>query len=526
MVKYEIMPSTINHYIYKKPLIQIDESGELGIVYRNNDKGIAIKRVTLLNLVGCCDKGNLVSYEPMYYVNKYLLSHHLDDSKLESDQLSRALAHYFTFVIGYQEVWDSEYDEDTYNELYDEPRPRWDYFPKRKSERLTYLYNRSLKNLVLNEVDESLRMARTTATAYMSIVINFYKHHMRYGYQFNNPPFKHEMITLSFQSDATNMQSNMKKDIHTTDLRLNFSKSKRNDGGTLGDTRRDLRPFTNKEWLVIENILIKRKRIIKNVKGEMKMQALAKEYSLGFLICRYTGMRREEMASLHLGQIVKPVVIIRNGKEQFEKPFLKIGIGGQYGSLTKTKEFGNKSRQTIIPSVLMNKLYQYTESDRYKKRLAKFRTYCINQIELGNNAMFTGDDAIDKNKSYLFISQNGIPLMSRPSDFTARWVEIRNTVNASEELTTKVLGSTHNLRSTFAINLFRKLLKKMSNDEALSVMSSLLGHEDLKTTLEYLKIAENLPVGDEIYEDTLDYLGIFEGLEGLDNITPTEFLEA
>ena len=105
---------------------------------------------------------------------------------------------------------------------------------------------------------------------------------------------------------------------------------------------------------------------------------------------------------------------------------LRIGIGGQYGSLTKTKGAGNKSRQTVIPSVLMNQLYEYTQSGRYKKRLAKFKAYCVKQIELGNEAIFEGDDAINPDKKYLFISLNGVPLVSRPSDFTGRWVEVRN----------------------------------------------------------------------------------------------------
>lgn len=74
-------------------------------------------------------------------------------------------------------------------------------------------------------------------------------------------------------------------------------------------------------------------------------------------------------------------------------------------------------------------------------------------------------------------------------------------------------GSIHNLRSTFAVNLFRLLLRKMSTDTALAHVSSVLGHEDVKTTLEYLKIAENTPTGDEIYEDVLDWLGAFDELE-------------
>ncbi|QOI95453.1 hypothetical protein [Aeromonas salmonicida] len=55
----------------------------------------------------------------------------------------------------------------------------------------------------------------------------------------------------------------------------------------------------------------------------------------------------------------------------------------------------------------------------------------------------------------------------------------------------------------------------MKADEALAIVSSYLGHEEQSTTLEYLKIAENAPSGDEIYEDVLDYLGLFDDLDGV-----------
>jgi hypothetical protein len=60
----------------------------------------------------------------------------------------------------------------------------------------------------------------------------------------------------------------------------------------------------------------------------------------------------------------------------------------------------------------------------------------------------------------------------------------------------------------------------MPVDKALAAVSEVLGHEDMDTTLKYLKIAEDEPTGDEIYEDILDYLGVFDDLkEGEDKIT-------
>ena len=61
--------------------------------------------------------------------------------------------------------------------------------------------------------------------------------------------------------------------------------------------------------------------------------------------------------------------------------------------------------------------------------------------------------------------------------------------------------------------LFRILLRKTKTDVALALVSDCLGHEEEATTLMYLKIAQDDPSGDQIYEDVLDYLGIFDDLD-------------
>lgn len=134
---------------------------------------------------------------------------------------------------------------------------------------------------------------------------------------------------------------------------------------------------------------------------------------------------------------------------------------------------------------------------------------------------FEGDDAINPELEYLFITQSGKPMFTRLQDFTGRWGEIRNTANLTQGLDHPIVGSIHNLRSTFAVNIFRHLLNKKNDygnqsitpDEALDRVSALLGHEGRATTIEYLKIAQDMPSADEIYEDVLDYIGAFDDLE-------------
>ncbi|OCH68728.1 site-specific integrase [Vibrio splendidus] len=510
---FSIETTEVKPFTYKTPLIEVNENGELQVLYsKKNSSHKHIKKITFLNLVGRDEKGKILSYEPLDYVNQFLMAHHIDYEKEDSDQLSKGLVHYFSYLIGLQQLWDEEYDEGLYEAGIDEPRPVWDYFSPIKSQRITYKYRKALKDSVLNSKDG---LARSTATAYMRAVIKFYTYHLRNNYPFNNPPFQHEVVQIHFKTGGKSMKSYMTKDIHTTDLRLNFPKSKRNDGGVIQSYRRDLRPLTNQEWTEVENILSNTRKVIKIVNGQRKMVQLAEEYSLIFLVCRFTGMRREEAASLHYDQIIKPKTVINDeGNEVFAQPVIRIGIGGKYGSLTKTLDGGNKSRITIIPSSLMQKLYEYTRSDRYRNRLEKFHQYCEQQRVKGNNGLFEGVDSIEESKSYLFIQQSGVPMFRSLGNINTRWSEIRETVNV--KLDTSMKSSPHNLRPTFAISLFRLFLRKVPSDKALAYVSELLGHDDLKTTLLYLSIAKENPTGDEIYEDMLDWAGVFKDIEELE----------
>ncbi|MBF4427754.1 site-specific integrase, partial [Vibrio anguillarum] len=112
----------------------------------------------------------------------------------------------------------------------------------------------------------------------------------------------------------------------TTDLKLSFAKSKRNDGGKLPNARRDLKPLSNSEWEEIKNVLVNTQRVIKNVNREEKLVSLPEEYCLLLRVYRYTGLRKEEGSSLHLGQVVRP---------DMKTAVLRLGVGDQYGSLTK-----------------------------------------------------------------------------------------------------------------------------------------------------------------------------------------------
>ncbi|OEE16432.1 tyrosine-type recombinase/integrase [Vibrio cyclitrophicus] len=509
---YEIKTTTIKDFTYRKPLVYIDDNGEPQCCFsEDKETHVHIKKVIFLNMIGyqkvvvgkdnggnpIAKKGKLISYEPLDYANQYILSKHIEDDKEESLQSSKALTHYFSFILDVQSVWDRKFNNDDYDPLTDPPRPFWDKFSIRKNLRTTYMYHASVKSRAI----EGTGLARTTASAYMREVVGFYKYHIRKGMKFNNPPFEFEIFSIDIENSGTHMKTRRLKQVQSTDLKLNFTKSQRNNGGSLPNARRDLKSLTNAEWKEAKKILTTTKRVIKNVKREEKWVSLPQEFCLLFRIYRYTGLRKEEGASLHLGQVIRP---------DMTKTMLRLGVGDQYGSLAKDPKGGyhNKSRRTIITSSLMSELYSYSQSPRYQKRLEKFKKKCKAERDAGNTAYFDGVDGVDENKKYLFISNSGIPFFKKLEEINTRWNEVRKT--AGRNLLNDIDAVVHNLRSTFAVSIFRMLLKKMTSDKALSIVSEFLGHEDIATTLLYLQIAEDQPTGDEIWEDIMDYLGVFQ----------------
>lgn len=528
---YDIKTKTIKHFTYRKPSVFIDENGEPQYKYSpNKDNHTHIKKVIFLSLVGyekvnlldendkpikdehgnpIFVKGDLVSYEPMNYVNEFILAKHVVDEREDAQQASKALTHYFRFILDAQTKWDDRYDNEDYDPFIDPPRPAWDSFSPRKNLRVTTMYRNAVKKATL----DGTGLAKTTAMSYVRSMVDFYKYHLRQGMRFNNPPFEFETLLIDLETSGTDMKARKRKEIQTTDLKLTFPKSKKNDGGKLPNSNRELKPLTNSEWREIKNILVQTRRVLKNVKGEEKLVSLPKEYCLLFRLLRYTGLRKEESTSLHVGQIIRP---------NTKGAMLRLGVGNQYGSLTKDPNGGysNKSRRTIIPSSLMLELYEYSHSARYKKRLEKFRERCVVEREAGNDAYFDGVDGVDEGKQYLFISNSGVPLFKKLEEINTRWNEVRKTAGVS--LVNDIDAVVHNLRATFAVSIFRTLLKKMNSDDALARVSALLGHEDLSTTLHYLQIAQDQPTGDEIWEDVLDYLGVFDEEEELDNLPDVE----
>lgn len=224
-IRYEVVTTDVRPFTYKTPLVECDVNGELHIRYSTNtSRHVHVKRISFLNLVGRDEKGAVVSFEPMEHVNRFLMAQNIEDDKEETAQYSKGLVHYFSYLIALQETWDEQFADDTFDELIDLPRPRWDFMPVRKSSRPTYMYREAIKASVTGVTDTKSSLAKTTAIAYVNAVVKFYSFYLRIGYNFNNPPFEHEVITIHYPGAATSMQAYHSKAVQTTDLRLSFPK--------------------------------------------------------------------------------------------------------------------------------------------------------------------------------------------------------------------------------------------------------------------------------------------------------------
>jgi integrase len=475
---FEIIGNNVKPFTHRQSDTQISDDGEVSVKESMISEVISIKSIRFIHKVERdLNTESILSSTPIEPVNIFLMSLHIDDEIEESTQHTNALIHYFSFLLKLREEWVK-----TEGWRRSELDPDWFAMPARKSKRPTYLYRKALKDLVLKQK----ALARTTAQAYMRRVVEFYKFQIKIGYKFDYPPFEHEVVDITFQAPATHMKPYLTKAVHTTDLRLKFGKDKRND-----QVKQELLPLTNQEWIRVKQILVTERKILKNVNGEIKWCSFAYEYSLFFRLARYTGMRRIEVASLHLGQLPARSALTRK--------LYRMTIGEEAGSLTKGE--GNPTRTVDVPVTLMEELINYTKSSRFISRQEKFK----------DRKSESTSELFDLNKGYLFISNKGHLFLEEMTVINNRWSEVRNTV--SHLLGVRMQHKAHNLRPTYAVTTFRALLKKFDTEVALAYVSARLGHEDLPTTLKYLKIAEDQPTGDEIYEDILSFVDAFDEIE-------------
>lgn len=446
----DIVSFTVKDFKYRVPFSSVDENGELGILYDSNSS-LNISDVTFLYCVIYDSDGSVLKVDGVDQANAFIMHKIVNCMAKNTSTYSSALIQYFSFL----EV----------------KGVNWQLMPYRRSLRPTYMFKAYLEAAYRNP-DKDQHLAAKTCKSYMCVVVDFYRFHIKHGKEFQHSPFEDESLIKFIDSDEKFMHRSRKLSVKSSDLRLSVPSEQ------AGVTPKKLISLNKTEWDTLDKILRVTRRFSFNYKGKCCNGSIPIEFSLLFLLMRFTGIRREEAITFNTLLIEKPT------NEQLKKRFMFLNIGPRFGVETK---FG-KEREIEIPSFLMNKLHEYTISRRYSERR---RLY----LQKFGSAL--------PDHTPLFLNEVGEKYAN--DTINARWGEIRNT--ASALLGYKFIRTPHNLRATYAVfRLFALLDSGAEQSNALTYIQVRLGHTDLKDTFHYLRQTQGAKSSDELAELALEYL--------------------
>ncbi|WP_163833948.1 site-specific integrase [Spartinivicinus ruber] len=428
-----------NLTIDKQPCFEIDLNGELKL--RWSGTGNALGRLPLLY----DERGKSIEV-----VNQWLIHLKANNHRKQVSTQAQALLHYFIFL--------------------DDLNLKWDEMPIPPRNRPTYRFKKHLK-----EVFKNGGIARTTANNYMGVVVNFYKYYLARRHPFSNPPFRYEEVKIKLTGNHQFMRQGF---IHvdTTDLRLNLPKDT-----SFGGLSRKLIPLSEEEWSLVDDIYRNQGEAISYTNGEKKKVSISVEFKLILALARYTGMRREELATFRSNMVFKP------NAEQLIKKYLIHNNGILISPAVGVNTKGAGARRVEIPTLLMLNLHKYINSPRYIERRNKY-------LKKNPDEPFGAP---------LFITQKGNKYSGKT--FDARWGEIRNAARIKYK---NFDHKFHNLRSTYAVFRLKSLLsnEKLTEGEALDYLQAVMGHKNRSSLLSYLKFSKFELEANEIYEQAVDVL--------------------
>jgi site-specific recombinase XerD len=358
----------------------------------------------------------------------YLYSRVKNDNRKNMATEATALLMYFRYLAA------SDY-QDKYGEIHP---LRWDVHPFETNIKPVHMFKNWLYDAVENGTP-----AVSTARMYILSVVRFYKFVLRWRLcdcSEQNMPFKIEWtkIKVSKKNPDSDMLSHTytKTDskghwVATTDVMNGFHRN------TKQTKRQKLRPFrAEHQELFLDNLHLLSER-----------DQLMHECSLK------VGLRATECASLKDDLIVNPLS---------NEP-VKVRIGPE----TRVETKYSVNRDVEFPSELMRRLYQYKMCNNRQKYVNKGTT----------DGVFDGD---------LFLTSKGTRMTGETlSKYFIRYATKLQAIDMT------FAHKHHNLRSTFATNyLWGEVAKGRSLGLVAGDLQSLMGHENLTTTMEYVGFIE------------------------------------
>ena len=289
-----------------------------------------------------------------------------------------------------------------------------------------------------NEAASPNKIASSTASSYMNTVKSFYE------FLIGN-----KLVPADGFFEHVVRSTGEGRKVNSSDLHIKVPK-------TQGPSLRPLPPEKQKDFL-------------------MGLQLLPEEHQLAFRMMYYCGLRIYEAATVP-ALLFDEEVIAKSRAEFIDG----LQIGPHNGCHTKF----SKKRPMFMTRPLYEQILDYKCSERYEKRLRKWRT------NYGEEA------AIEP----LFITPKGHTYTAKT--IYSQWHLLKQGLATQG---TTLDHKPHDLRATFATNYLGAALKHYPEnvDEAIASVKEWMGHEDESTTMKYIRFLSNKKIAIQV-ADVMD----------------------
>jgi len=348
----------------------------------------------------------------------------------------------------------------------------------RKVLRPTYMYRGHLQELLRDG-----KISINTVKRRISAVIGFYRYLIDIeNIKFKFPLWESGITSITYQDRQGFSQS---KQVNTTDV-----------GKVVSTSNPDLFDDAIEDGGRLHPISQETQKILMQVLKEIANT----EMTLGFLIALTTGARMQTVYTLRRKHFIRVP-----DKEETE---IKIRVG--YGTHCDTKF--QKQHTLLMPKWVYDKVRVYLNSPRASKRLERAK-HIFDSNEL----------------QYAFLNRTGVPYYTSGDDVYRKLYRdapngntIRQFIHTTlrKELLKngiKINFSFHDLRASFGMNLFDKLMPMVKNEEIvltrlLIEIKERMGHSSLTTTEKYLNFRDRHKIKEQAQDNYETYLeGLLNG---------------
>lgn len=338
--------------------------------------------------------------------------------------------------------------------------------PPKAEKRVTHLYHKTL----LTRIRER-SLSSSTAKQRMNRILRFYDFLLEENI-FNNDDLKNRPYTqIKTRIRIVNdFGEQYEKEVLSSDLRIRSSAQT-----SYGDEIRDggrLHPLEPEEKQIFLRYL--------DNHG-------ARDFQLICFLALYTGARIQTICTFRISQIKD---LIKNATPFAKDNTYVLRVGGR--SIIDTK--WGYAIDLFIPAWLVNDIYNYTQSQDWKKRAASsyYGNSDNNYVFLtkrGNPYYTSRAEIDDRNNNVLKTNKNSIHRGHAVYQMLLKIIKIMK--QNKEEIR---VFSIHDFRATYGVDLIRTLSKEVVDiDQIIPYVQKRMGHRNINSTIHYLRYVAFAP---------------------------------